>query len=120
MASMAAFTANEPEYQPGFELVDTAVQGVITFNGVLDVQNDHGRAVFFSRDIALQPKVDTAFLSKHSPIDIIKKAKEENHLVPFLILTGERDALVDCGDAMRFKETYDHGKCETKAALPWY
>jgi acetyl esterase/lipase len=37
LASMMAFTANDPFYQKGFETLDTSVQGVVVVNGILDV-----------------------------------------------------------------------------------
>lgn len=60
--------------------------------------------------VAMKSTVDTKFLSRHSPIDNIAKAKETGHLVPFLVITGGRDGAVDCTIAERFKAAYDHGK----------
>src|SRR5262249_45355842 len=36
LASLVGLTANDPEYQPGFESVDTMVQGCVAFYGVYD------------------------------------------------------------------------------------
>ena len=36
LTALAALTANEPEYQPGFENVDTSVQAAVPFYGVYD------------------------------------------------------------------------------------
>ena len=107
---MTAFTANEPEYQPGFEDVDTSVKGVITINGSLDIQSDSRRGEFFSKKVAMKDTMDTEFLSKHSPVDLVGKAKEKGLLVPFLVITGSRDAIVDCSIGRRFKKNYDQGK----------
>jgi acetyl esterase/lipase len=37
LAALLALTANDPKYQPGFETVDTAVQGCIPFYGIYDL-----------------------------------------------------------------------------------
>src|SRR5437667_270151 len=34
LAALVALTANEPEYQPGFESADTSVSGCVAFHGV--------------------------------------------------------------------------------------
>src|SRR5207247_1142933 len=41
LASLVALTANDPEYQPGFETVDTSVRGCVPFYGVYDFTNRH-------------------------------------------------------------------------------
>lgn len=92
----------------GFEDVDTSVQGVITINGVLDLLHD-GRAEYFTRQVAMQDKVDTEFLKKHSPRHLLPKVKEEGRLVPFFVISGERDSVVDPSVGVRFKEAYDEG-----------
>ncbi|KAG2224052.1 hypothetical protein INT45_004933 [Circinella minor] len=107
LAAMTAFTANEPEYQPGFENVDTSVKGVISINGSLDIQSDSHRGEFFTKKVAMKDTIDTEFLSKHSPVDLVGKAKENGLLVPFLVITGSRDAIVDCSIGQRFKKNYD-------------
>ncbi|KAI9277238.1 Alpha/Beta hydrolase protein [Phascolomyces articulosus] len=112
LAAMAAFTANEPEYQPGFEDVDTSVKGVISINGVLDLQSDPYRGEFFAKNVAMKDTVEIDFLSKHSPVDLVSKAKEKGFLVPFLVITGNRDAIVDCSVGQRFKKVYDQAAGE--------
>ena len=42
LASLAALTPNQPEYQPGFEAVDTTVQACVPFYGVYDFTNRDG------------------------------------------------------------------------------
>ncbi|RYG85681.1 alpha/beta hydrolase, partial [bacterium] len=44
LASLAALTPNDPEYQPGFEHEDTRVDGCISLYGVYDFQDRHARA----------------------------------------------------------------------------
>ena len=42
LAALVGLTANDPEYQPGFEDVDTSVQGCVPFYGVYDFLDRHG------------------------------------------------------------------------------
>src|SRR5262249_58399957 len=42
LAALVALTANDPEFQPGFESVDTRVDGCVAFYGVYDFV-DEGR-----------------------------------------------------------------------------
>src|SRR2546427_7494593 len=41
LAALVALTPNAPEYQPGFEGVDTAVDGCVAFYGVYDFTDHH-------------------------------------------------------------------------------
>ncbi|CAO3641541.1 unnamed protein product [Mucor hiemalis] len=110
LASIASMTANDPEFQPGFESVDTSVRGVINFSGALDLVNEAHSALFFSKKVANLDHVDTEFLSQHSPLARVQKAKEENKLVPFLIIAGERDSLTESRQSKAVKAAYDAGK----------
>lgn len=107
---MASMTTNEPQYQPGFEDVDTSVRGVITLSGALDVVTKTHHATFFSKHVAKLDKVDTVFLNQHSPLSLIEKARGEDKLVPFLLIAGERDGLTECEMSKSFKEAYNQGK----------
>src|SRR6185436_15371287 len=42
LAALVALTANEPEYQPGFESVDTSVAACVAFYGVYDFTDRNG------------------------------------------------------------------------------
>src|SRR5262249_54129606 len=42
LCSLVALTANEPEYQPGFEQVDTSVKACVAFYGVYDFTDRFG------------------------------------------------------------------------------
>ena len=42
LCALVALTANDPEYQPGFEHVDTSVRGCVAFYGVYDFTDRHG------------------------------------------------------------------------------
>ena len=42
LASLLALTANDPEYQPGFEAVDTSIQAAVPFYGAYDFLQHNG------------------------------------------------------------------------------
>lgn len=107
LASVASMTVNDPKYQPGFENVDTSVRGVISFSGALDLVNETHTALFFAKKVANLKHVDIEFLTQHSPLALIQKAKEGNKLVPFLILAGERDSLTESKQSKAVKFAYD-------------
>lgn len=120
LASLTAASTNDPKYQPGFEDVDTSVRGVVSLSGALDITYKDESAMFFSKRVAKLETIDYDFLKQHNPVDVLEKAKQENKLLPHLLLAGQRDTLVDHGVSLKFKETYDKGKkkkviyfCET-------
>lgn len=78
MSTLAAFTAGDPAYQPGFEDADTAVSAVVGLGGYY--------GPYFAR-----PDTDPAALAgPDAP--------------PFLIVHGDRDTVVPADDARRFAE----------------
>ncbi|KAI8887181.1 alpha/beta-hydrolase [Backusella circina FSU 941] len=107
LASLAAASTNDPQYQPGFEDVDTSVRGVVSLSGALDITYTKESAMFFSKRAAKLETIDYDFLKKHNPVDVLEKAKQENKLLPHLLLAGQRDTLVDHRVSIKFKETYD-------------
>jgi acetyl esterase/lipase len=57
LACMLALTANQPEYQPGFESVDTTVQGCLALSAILDLVDmnnwtNHDLRGQFIKDVA--------------------------------------------------------------------
>lgn len=107
---MTSMTTNDPQYQPGFEQVDTSVRGVVSLSGALDIVQNIPRATYFAKNVAHLGKVDMDFLKEHSPLNLVEKSKQENKLVPFLLLAGERDAITECQISKSFKTVYDQGK----------
>ncbi|KAI9310109.1 Alpha/Beta hydrolase protein [Dichotomocladium elegans] len=118
LAAMTILTTNDPQYQPGFEDVDTSVNGLISLNGALDIANDQTRAAFFSMRVAMKDKVDTDFLLSHSPVDLLHRTSKEL-LLPSLIIAGDRDLIVDSSAGIRYKSTYDEvaGKIASQCVL---
>ncbi|KAI8975204.1 Alpha/Beta hydrolase protein [Mycotypha africana] len=108
LASMASMTVNDPRFQPGFEEVDTSVQGVVSLSGALDLMNEPHTAIFFCKRVAGLDNVDTVFLSDNSPAALISKKK--NVLVPYLLVAGEKDSLTNSRISKEFKATFDEEK----------
>lgn len=104
LAALLALTANDPEYQPGFEGVDTSVQGCVPFYGVYDFTNRHG--VYPNRGLArlLEKRVMKAALAeageKYDRASPLSRVRSD--APPFLIIHGDKDTLVPVGDARHF------------------
>lgn len=107
LCSLAALTANDPEYQPGFEEVDTAVRGCVAFYGVYDFTDRHGHyrnpglAKLLARYVMKQPlrSAREAF-EKASPMSRVHASAP-----PFFVIHGDRDTLVPVAEARRFSDT---------------
>ena len=104
LATLTACTANDPEYQPGFEDVDTSVAACVPFYGVYDLRGRFGgrgadgMGGLIER-IVLKRKLvdDPAAFSRASPLDRIHRA-----LPPFLVVHGTHDSLVPVAEARAF------------------
>jgi acetyl esterase/lipase len=106
LATMLALTANRPEYQPGFEHIDTTVRAAVPIYGVYDLTNRLGTwpDVAFRR--LLEPWVVKGFLAEEpelfeaaSPIDQVTEDAP-----PILIVHGTRDTLTPAEDARLFAQ----------------
>lgn len=104
LAALAALTANDAAYQPGFEHKNTAVQGAVTMYGVYDfVDRFH---TFQNPEIhrLLESKVMKASLQeapeayeKASPIAWVRADAP-----PFMVVHGDQDTLVPVEQARHF------------------
>lgn len=107
LTAMMALTANDPEYQPGFESADTSVQAAVPVYGVYDFTNRLGTMLAPFRDQMLEPLIMKAFFDEEpekfrraSPID-----RAHADAPPFLIVHGDRDTLAPVQDARYFADT---------------
>jgi acetyl esterase/lipase len=106
LASLLALTANQPEYQPGFEQIDTSVAGCVSFYGVYDFTDRH--RLWPNADLAklLEEKVmkaslaeDRAAYEKASPMSVITRDAPA-----FFVIHGDQDTLAPVAEARRFAE----------------
>jgi len=95
LCSLLALTANHPRYQPGFESVDTRVQGCVPFYGVYDfrdrhgVQRNRGLALLLNRAVMkTSPRRDPEAFDRASPIACIHPDAP-----PFFVVHGDKDSM---------------------------
>jgi acetyl esterase/lipase len=107
LAALAALTAGDPQYQPGFEDVDTTVQAAAPHYGVYDVAAVTGtRKARLLRDRFLGPRV--LFRDPRSQIEEFEKASPLLRVTaeapPFFVVHGAHDTLVEVSQARMFVE----------------
>ena len=102
LAALAALTANEPAYQPGFEDADTRVQGCVTFYGVYDLHGETGTKAYQVRHDRLM----TRLVMKTRDLDVFEQASPlaqvHGDVPPFLVVHGRNDTLVPVAEARAF------------------
>jgi acetyl esterase/lipase len=106
LTALVGLTANDPEYQPGFEDVDTSVNAAVPFYGVYDFTNRNGTwhkdsIKRFFEPIVMKTKLadDPEAFAKASPIDQVRADAP-----PFFVVHGDKDTLAPVGDAREFVE----------------
>jgi acetyl esterase/lipase len=104
LAALTALTANDPEYQPGFEAVDTRVQAAVPFYGVYDFtdrQRLDPKLSFqrFAERIVIKKKFadDPGAFERASPMSRVRADAP-----PFFVIHGALDSLVPVRDAQHF------------------
>ncbi|KAF9998539.1 hypothetical protein BGZ80_005486 [Entomortierella chlamydospora] len=111
LAALVAMTPNLPEYQPGFEDVDTTVQGCVPQSASMDLTDMNNRVQHGSRERFIkevchregspESPENLAFLKEHSPMFKVKDAK-----VPFLLVQGDLDVLAPVQTARDFVKEF--------------
>lgn len=104
LSSLAALTANEPAFQPGFEDVDTTLAAAVPFYGVYDFLNSAGlrgpseMTPFLERWVMKSsPVEDRAGWESASPLFRI-----HDEAPPFLVIHGTHDSLAFVEEAQLF------------------
>ncbi len=104
LCALAALTAGDPAFQPGFEGADTSVAAAVPFYGIYDLTDEGG--VYYPQllEWALEQLV---FKVPIAEAEERYRAASPTHRVhadapPFLVLHGDRDTLVPVGDARTF------------------
>lgn len=118
LASLVALTGNEPEYQPGFESVNTTVAGCVAFYGVYDFVDRNGdwphrgmRKLAERHVLKAKFATDPDRFHAASPMSRVRAGAP-----PMLIVHGDRDTLVPVAEARRF---YDAYRAETDAVTAY-
>lgn len=104
LSSLAALTANDAAYQPGFEQADTSVQAALPFYGVYDWLDEkkvgYGQLMegFLSKQV-LQclPDAQPELWSQSRPV-----ARVHEKAPPFMVIHGDHDSLAWVEDARHF------------------
>jgi len=109
LSSLVALTPNDPNFQPGFEDIDTSVQGAVPFYGVYDftnkydMQNNHGLMTLLEKSVLKKRQdQDPEAYEAASPLFRISHAAP-----PFLIIHGDKDTLVPVAEARMFAQTLE-------------
>ncbi|MFP6655335.1 MAG: alpha/beta hydrolase [Myxococcota bacterium] len=104
LSSLAALTPNDPLFQPGFEGVDTTLDGCVPFYGVFDFVDRAGDRPFGSMSDMIGPRV---FKSK--PVEnpelwdaVSPITRVHREAPPFFVVQGSHDSLVFPEEAVRF------------------
>lgn len=111
LSALAALTVNDPEYQPGFEDVDTSVRACVPFYGVYDLTDRHGvwpheglRRLTERQVMKASIEEAPELYDKASPVSRIHAASP-----PFLVIHGASDSLAPVEEARRFVQAFREG-----------
>jgi acetyl esterase/lipase len=99
LAALAALTAGDPAYQPGFEAADTSVQACLPVYGVHDLLDAAGRPKWpylATHVLKVAPEDDPEGWRRASPVRCARAERP-----PFLIAHGGADSLVHPDDSRR-------------------
>ena len=104
LAALVGLTANDPQYQPGFEDADTSVAACVPFYGVYDLVAEIGTS---PADEWLAKKVMKATLDENRELF---ESGSPTHRVndqapPFFVLHGDRDNIAAVAQAREFVTT---------------
>ena len=104
LSALAALTPNDAEYQPGFEEIDTSVQGCIPFYGVFDFTGQQDHWPHRGLDESVERVVlkvgrqdDPAAFRRASPLHRVHPGAP-----PFLVIHGTADSLVPIEESRVF------------------
>ncbi len=106
LASLMALTQNDQEYQPGFEQIDTTIQGCIPIYGVYDFTPDAGTKYVTKRAWFLEKVIMQRSITEHRR-DFEKASPHFRIHVdapPFFIVHGASDSLAPVDEARAFAQ----------------
>jgi acetyl esterase/lipase len=104
LSSLLALSANDPQFQPGFEKADTTVQACVPFYGIYDFTNanslqaNNGLTGILQKSIFKKPiKGNEEEYRQASPMH-----RMHQDAPPFLVIQGDADTLASAREAMHF------------------
>ncbi len=104
LSSLLALTANDPEYQPGFEDVDTSLRACVPFYGVYDFADHYGQQLHDGLRTFLEKTVMQRPLESHR--EEFEKASPIHRVhaeaPPFFVIHGTHDSLAPVEEARQF------------------
>jgi len=106
LSSLLALTAGDPEYQPGFESVDTSVRACVPFYGIYDFTNEYdlqaysGLSGFVERMVMKKNQTeDKDAFRRASPLHRVHADAP-----PFFVVHGSHDSLASVEEARHFAD----------------
>jgi acetyl esterase/lipase len=116
LAALMALTGNDPRYQPGFEEVDTSVQGCVAFYGIYDFTDRDGiwhhpglRELLERQVMKASLKEDPELYELASPLSQLSADDP-----PFFVIHGALDTMVPVEEARLFCRSF---RARVKAPL---
>jgi acetyl esterase/lipase len=115
LSALAALTANDPQFQPGFEDVDTSVRAAVPFYGVYDFTHSDAVHPLMAPTLAKyvfklrRPHIEEAFRNA-SPITHVSVDAP-----PFFVLHGRNDSLIPVEQARAFTARLREVSCQPVA-----
>lgn len=106
LSSLLALTANDPDFQPGFEEEDTSLQGAVPFYGVYDFTDAEGHQKNDGLKTMLEDSVmklsREGHLESYSQVSPLHRVHAD--APPFFIIHGDKDTLVPVEEARSLNE----------------
>jgi acetyl esterase/lipase len=106
LSALLALSANDPQYQPGFEQADTSVRGCVPFYGVYDFTNHLGLKPNQVILDALESYIMKAPYSEAPELYEQASPIRRAHAgaPPFLVIHGDKDSLCPVAEARAFAQ----------------
>jgi acetyl esterase/lipase len=106
LSALLALSANDPDYQPGFEDADTRVQGCVPFYGVYDLTDHLGLK---HNQVILDALADYIVKASYRDAPEIYERGSPIRRVhaeapPFLVIHGDKDSLCPLAEARAFAQ----------------
>jgi acetyl esterase/lipase len=108
LCALAALTAGDPAFQPGFEEADTSVQACAPFYGVMDMTSAPGGSAIFGPGLVEMLEKSVMKVKEADHPEVFRDASPTYRVgpdaPPFFVLQGTNDTLVPVESARTFVE----------------